>query len=338
MASPKVTLRDIAQRAGVGDGTVSRVLNNHPNVSADTRARVLRAMEELDYRPNFSARHMRTQQSRLIGFLTDVVATTPFAGQIIQGAQEVAWREGRILMIVNTDNDASLTEAAIDVFLERDVEGIIYAAMSHHVVNLPETVRRVPVALANCFSSDGKLACAVPDEVRGGREATLALLAAGHRRIGLINFEFNPAVPAATGRLDGYREALASYGIAYDERLVYFSVDDSERGFDGTNTLMNLPEPPTALFCINDRTALGAYNALRARGLRIPEDVAVVSFDDQTVITEGLRPRLSSMALPHRQMGQWAAEAVLRQISGAAGDGPPEAALLHCPLVARESI
>jgi LacI family transcriptional regulator len=331
----KVTLRDIAQRAGVGDGTVSRVLNNHPNVSQKTRDKVMKAVEELEYRPNFSARHMRTQRSQLIGFLTDLVATTPFAGQIIQGAQEAAWRAGHILMIVNTDDDPALTQAAIDVFLERDVEAIVYAAMWHRAVSLPDSVRKVPVALANCFSAEGDLSSVVPDEERGGREATEQLIAAGHRRIGFINFTWKPAVPASVGREAGYRAALEAHGIPFDPALIFHSEDDAARGFDGTHALLSLPDPPTALFCVNDRTAMGAYNAAHALGRRIPDDLAIVGFDDQTVITEGLRPMLTSVALPHREMGRWAVEEVFRLISG---EQVRQQARIHCPLVLRESV
>jgi LacI family transcriptional regulator len=330
----KVTLRDIALRAGVGDGTVSRVLNNHPNVSQKTRDKVMKVVEELDYRPNFSARHMRTQRSHLIGFLTDLVATTPFAGQIIQGAQEAAWGEGHILMIVNTEDDPALTQAAIDVFLERDVEAIVYAAMWHRAVSLPASVRKVPVALANCFSAEGDLSSVVPDEERGGREATERLIAAGHRRIGFINFALNPDVPASVGREAGYQAALAAHDLPFNPALIYRSEDDATRGYSGTIALLNLPDPPTALFCINDRTAMGAYNAAHALGRRIPDDLAIIGFDDQTVITEGLRPTLTSVALPHREMGRWAVEEVFRLIGG---EEMRRQERMPCPIRARES-
>jgi LacI family transcriptional regulator len=332
----KYTLQDIAKRAGVGDGTVSRVLNNHPNVSKKTRDKVLKVVEELDYRPNFSARHMRTQRSQLIGFLTDMAASSPYAGQIIQGAQEAAWEQQRVLLVVNTGGDADLTEAAVEVFLERDVEAIIYAAMAHEAVTLPKSIRKVPTALANCYAADGALASVVPDEKTGGFEATDELLRKGHRRIGFINFEWNPDIRPTVERFEGYREALRRYDVAFDEALVYGAAGDVEVGYEAAFKLMQLSEPPTAIFCANDRRAFGVYNALAEMGLRIPQDVAVMGFDNQEPIATALRPALSSMALPHREMGRWAVTEVFRQ----AGEEEATAAPHHrlpCPIVRRES-
>lgn len=332
----KYTLQDIARRAGVGDGTVSRVLNNHPNVSKKTREKVLKVVEELDYRPSFSARHMRTQRSQLIGFLTDMAASSPYAGKIILGAQDAAWEQHHILMVVNTGGDAELTAAAIEIFLERDVEGIIYAAMAHEAVTLPENIRKVPAALANCYSLDGALSSVVPDEKTGGREATEELLRKGHRRIGFINFEWNPDIRPTVGRFEGYRDALQSYDVPYDESLAHFAIGDVEIGYDATFKLMSLPNPPTAIFCANDRRAFGVYNALNELRLRIPEDVAVIGFDNQEPIATALRPALSSMALPHYAMGRWVVEEVFRQ-AAADEHTAPRRVLLPCPIVRRAS-
>jgi LacI family transcriptional regulator len=331
----KYTLQDIAKRAGVGDGTVSRVLNNHPNVSKKTREKVLKVVEELDYRPNFSARHMRTQRSQLIGFLTDTAASSPYAGQIIQGAQEAAWEQHHVLLVVNTGNDADLTAAAIEVFLERDVEAIIYASMAHEVVHLPESIRKVPVALANCYTLDGSMSSVVPDERRGGFEATQALLQKGHRRIGLISFEWNPDIRSTAGRFEGYRQALETFGVPFDPTLVYFSAGDVEVGYQGIFKLMHLSEPPSAIFCANDRRAFGVYNALYEMGLRIPDDVAVIGFDNQEPIPTALRPALTSMALPHQEMGRWAVSEVFRQVEN--DRLSTQHILLPCPIVRRFS-
>lgn len=129
IVSKKPTIQDIAKKAGVSPATVSRVLNDYEHVSAKKRDIVMRAMDELDYRPSFSARHMRTQRSQLIGFLTDEVATTPYAGDIIKGAQDAAWESGHILMVISAGNNLRHAEAAVNALLEREVEGIVYAAM-----------------------------------------------------------------------------------------------------------------------------------------------------------------------------------------------------------------
>lgn len=334
--SEKHTLHDVARRAGVGIGTASRVLNNHPNVSEKTRVKVMKVVEELNYRPSFSARQLRTRRSNLIGFVTDEVASTPYAGRIIQGAQEAAWARNYILLIVNSGGERGIIQAAIETFLKRNVEGIIYAAMSHSVVELPESVRTVPVALANCYSAADGFASVVPDEITAGREATMELLQKGHQRVGFINFAYTPGVPATFERLEGYRQALQAYAIPFDPTLVYSGEGDSAIGYQGTLELMRLSNPPTALFCANDRTALGAFLALSKLKLRIPDDVALMGFDNQQDIAMALHPPLSSMALPHYEMGRWAVMEVFRQMQSDALTIAPQQKL-HCRVVRRAS-
>ena len=182
--SNNLTIKDIARHAQVGTTTVSRVLNDHPYVSQEKRDRVLNAIEELNYRQNFSAKWLRSTNTGLIGFLTDEVATTPYAVDIIGGAQEAASSSNHVLLVVNSGNNI---EADVEFLLERQVAGIIYAAFFHREVVLPKNIYQVPTALANCYVGDKSLPSAVPDEYIGGYRATKILLEAGHRRIGFIN-------------------------------------------------------------------------------------------------------------------------------------------------------
>lgn len=337
---PKNTIEDVAKVAGVSRGTVSRVLNNHPSVSDEARAKVLNAIEKSNYRPNFSARHMRTDSSNLIGFglLADEVITTPYAVDMIRGAQEILWSLGKVMLVVNADK--AMTKASLEALLERRVEGIIYAAMYHHAVELPERTSQVPIVLANCFSADRSFASVVPDEVAGGYAATKRLLTAGHQCIGFINLggtdtEYPVPIPAAIGRLEGYKQALEEYAIPYDEALVRYTRQTPEMNHQLAHELMQLPNPPTAIFCGNDRTALACYGALFELGLRIPKDIAVVGFDNQLDIAQGLWPPLTTVQLPHYQMGKWAVEYLL-----SASGQPTEATqhMIDCPLVERESV
>lgn len=334
----KHTIHDIARLAGVGAGTVSRVLNDRPNVSQATRDRVLRAIEKLDYRPSFSARHLRTRRSHLIGFITDEVATAPYAGDIIRGAQERAWADERFLLVINVGADLGMAQAAVDTMLERQVEGIIYAAMFHRAVTLPDNIHKTITVLANCYATDRSLPSVVPDERSGGRVATQALLQAGHQRVGLINVNtLQSEMPAALGRYQGYQDALAQAGIPLDERIVRHGDGSPELGYRYANELMAEPRPPTAIFCGTDRTALGAYDALREHSLRIPEDVAVIGFDNQEIIASALRPPLTTMQLPHYQMGQWAVDYLTQHMHNH-HQPPADQQLLPCPLVPRASI
>jgi LacI family transcriptional regulator len=336
----KYTIEDIARLAGVSRGTVSRVLNNHPSVKPTTRLRVLEVIERLNYRPNFSARQMRTDTSHLVGFITDDVITTPYAVDMIRGAQEALWARGKLMLVVDAGRNAELTHAAFEILLERRVEAIIYATMFHHAVDLPPEMAHVPIVLANCFTADGRYPSVVPDEVTGGFEATKRLLEAGHRRIAFINLgktKDNPIgpVPAAVGRLRGYQQALAAFGVAFDPALVRDTSQTPEDNYRLTLDLMQVPNPPTAFFCGNDRTALGCYGALSNLGLRIPTDVAVIGFDNQVDIAQGLWPPLTTMQLPHYDMGRWAVE-YLSTVPDA--HTPPVQHKLECPLVERKSV
>lgn len=327
-----ITVKDIARRAGVGTSTVSRVLNDNPYVSEDKRARVLKAIEELDYRPNFNARWLRGGTTGLVGFITDEVAITPYAVDIIRGAQDAASEHGNVLMVINSDT-VEQTAGAIEFLLQRQVVGIIYAAMFHREVELPENIHEVPMALANCYVGDRSLPSAVPDEFAGGYAVTRELLKAGHRRIAFLNV-FPPAIDAAEGRLSGYRQALSEYNVPFDPSLICYAYESSVTNYATTKALLESENPPTAFFAGNDRSAIGIYAAIRDAGLRIPEDIGVVGYDNQRDIAENLLPSLTTAQLPHYEMGAWA----FRQLfSGQDRDIPPQVKI-DCALIVRESV
>ena len=330
------TMKDVAKLAGVSQTTVSFVINNTPDagIPPETKERVWAAVNELGYRPNVLAQNLRTQRSGLLGFITDEIAIKPHAGKIFEGAQDVAWEHGKILLLVSTKNNQDIKNAAIEMLLKRQVEGIIYATMYHRAVSLPETLREVPTVLLDCFAEDRSYPSVVPEEVEGGRAATKFLLEKGHRRIGFINNL--DEIPATVGRLKGYKQALADFDIPFDESLVAVTGAEAPGGYDLTMALMQIPEPPTAIFCFNDRTAVGVYDALRRLGLSIPGDVAVVGFDNQELIAAHLYPPLTTMELPHYRMGEWAANKLIALIEGE-DDAPLIQQTIECPLIERKS-
>jgi LacI family transcriptional regulator len=330
------TMADIARQAGVSRTAVSFVLNNHASAASipgETRERILEAAKQLSYRPNLAAQVLHTNQTHTIGFITDEIATTPHAVNIIRGAQDAAWAHGKLLLIVNTGADATVKETAIEMMLGRQVEGIIYAAMYHQEVALPPNIHEGSAVLIDCFDADRSLPSVVPDERQGGRTATEVLLNKGHRRIGFLN-NVDP-IPATFGRLEGYKQALSAHHVPFDENLVRFHVADSRGGYRGTLELLQLPEPPTAIFCFKDSMAMGVYDALRTLGLSVPKDVAVMGFDDQELIAAQLSPPLSTIQLPHYQMGKWAVEFLLEHAGEAL---PPVQHTLDCPYIERESV
>jgi LacI family transcriptional regulator len=327
---------DVARAAGVSQTTVSFVVNNvrNSNIPQETRERVLAAVEELGWRPNALARSLRLQHSQTIGLISDEIATSSHAGKIIQGAQDTAWTRDKMLLVINTGNNLDIERAAVEMMLERQVEGLIYATMYHREVSLPLARADVPIVLLDCYVADRSVPSVVPDEVQGGRTATDVLLRKGHRRIGLIN-EIGP-LPGMYGRLDGYKQALASYGVPFEAGLVRVGTATAPEGYRCALELLQLAERPTALFCYNDSMAMGAYDAIRQLGLAIPNDVAIVGFDNLELIAAQLRPSLTSIELPHYAMGQWAVEYLLDSAGSMALK--PVQHSIACSLIERSSV
>jgi LacI family transcriptional regulator len=329
------TIKDVAQLAGVSFKTVSRVINRSPHVKEEVRQRVLRAADSLEYRPHYHARHMRTQRSKVLALLSDDIATTPFAGQIIQGAQEAALRQEMLVLTFNTGGDPGVEQAAVGMALERGVEGIIFAAMYHRAVHVPKDALRLPLVLVDCFTRDCPVRTVVPDEVQGGFSATKLLLEKGHRRIAMINAD--QKYPAAEGRLRGYLQALEKFRVTVEPELIRTGGWWQDDGYDHALVLLQRKQIPTAIFCASDRIAMGVYDALKEKGFRIPEDVSVVGYDDQEILAAHSRPPLTTIRIPYFEMGTWAVD---RLIDAEPKETEPPLApvRLECPLVPRGSV
>ena len=326
----RVTIRDVADRAEVGVGTVSRVLNGHPKVSDDTRQRIESVIADLDYHPHFAARHMRTANSQTFGFITDQIATTPYAVKLIQGAQDAAFQNDMLLLIINTEGNPALEADAVKLMLERHVEGIIFATMYPRIVTLPPAIHQLPAVLLDCMVADGALPSVVPDEYGGGYLATKTLIENGHERIAFINLHQESL--AAKGRLRGYRAALQDHGLSNGDRYLRQGTDWADSGYQRAYDLMSLATPPTAIFCGTDRIAMGVYDALKEMNRRIPDDISVIGFDNQEIIAAYLRPPLSTMEVPFYKMGRFAIEHLL------SGSDEKVQKQMACPFIERESV
>ncbi len=332
-------MKDVARAAGVSQTTVSFVINNLPDVhvAAATRERVWAVVEELGYRPNALARGLRRATTDTIGFISDVMGEMPFAGRMIQGAQDAALQRGKLLLLVNTGGHRVLEDHAAAMLLDRQVDGIVYATMGHRVVSPSEHLRHVPSVLLDSEACDGSLSSVVPDEEEGAFTATSVVLDGGQRRVGLLSSD--DGTPAARRRVAGYLRALESRSVPFDPDLLRQCGPGPGEGYATARALMEIEDPPDALFCSNDQMAMGAYQALSDLGRAIPGDVAVVGCDDE-LIAPRLRPGLSSVALPHYEMGRWAVEHLLELIQATATGATPPVVQhrMPCPYVARGSL
>ncbi|MCU1542785.1 MAG: purR5 [Microbacteriaceae bacterium] len=341
MARKAVGIRDVAREAGVSVTTVSHILNDVESARAsdETRDRVRATAQRLGYGANRIARSLRRQQSEMIGLLSEEIATTPHAGRIILGAQQAARERNLTLVLINTSRNELDIQRDTDALLRQQVDGVLYATMYHREIALPASLQAVPTVLIDSTSADGRVPSVVPDEEGGAYVAVDELIRHGHRRIGFITNSDD--VPATRGRLAGYRRALADAGLEFDSSLVVAETSETPGGYKAAVEVLTRTDRPTALFCYNDRMAMGAYRAAAELGLRIPDDLSLVGFDNQELIAEGLYPALTTVALPHFEMGEWALIALATLMEGGDGfeaDTTYETAVLPCPLVRRQSV
>lgn len=339
MPQLRVGIRDVAAAAGVSATTVSHVLNDVDGVrvAEDTRARVRDAADRLGYSPSRIARSQRLRRTHTGGLLSDQIAATPFAGEIILGAQTVAADRHVNLVLFDTGGDAQVEDDAILALHDFRVDGVLYARMYHQELRLPAALDGLPTVLLDAWSPDGTHPGVVPDERGGARAAIEELIAFGHGRIGYLDNRDD--IPATRDRMLGYRDALRATGIRFNPALIAAEDSVSQGGYRAARALLTRGRPPTALFCFNDRMAMGAYRAAAEAGLQIPRDLSVVSFDNQVLIAEGLHPALSTVALPHRQMGAWAASTLLDLVDGITAPAAhyDHPTVLECPLIRRAS-
>lgn len=327
----RATMNDIAVAAGVSQATVSLVMNDVSNarVSAETRGRVKELAASLGYALKGAARAIDTA---LIGMLIDDVSSTPFAAPFIEGARAEAARHGVVVAVVCTGADPATEDAALRMFQAAGAQGVLYTSLVTRLVTPPPRLSQLSAVLVNCHDRDHLQANVTPGDVMGAFAATSALIAAGHKRIGHLPGE--AWGEAARDRMLGFRRALASQDIFFDPSLVSGPAWTVASGREQMAALLDLVHPPTAVFCFNDRVAMGAYEAIHARNLRIPNDISVIGFDNDD-LSAHLQPPLSTMVLPHDEMVRWA---VARLLERATTTLPPARVKIDCEPVLRGSI
>jgi LacI family transcriptional regulator len=334
-------MTDIAKITGVSQSTVSLVLNNATGAkfSESTRNKVLKAAHDLGYRLSPREPVLASKDERnLIVYLADEISTSPHPVVNVDGARDAAYASGKMLAVYSTHGNADIEQQVLETTLSNpNLFGVIYATVYTRKVSLPAALSRVPTVLLNCYTSEGGQSSVVPAEVAGGHIATEYLLNAGHRRIGYINGE--PWQDASKDRLKGYRTALATADLPYAPELVRDGDWSSGLGFEQTLSLMREVNPPTAIFCANDLTALGAIEAIKQLGLRVPEDVSILGYDDQE-IARHTHPGLSTVVLPNYELGRWAVETLLQEEQNRAAGAPVRHRMvkLDGPLVERASV
>lgn len=320
----------VAERAGVSIATVSRVLNNSKPVNADTRRRVEEAVSALGYRTNTAGRSLAKSQSRLLMVLVPDFAN-PFYAQIVQGAESVMHAAGYKLLLTDATSSGPSHEVAMDAIYNRLVDGVINLAHLDDDPTLHAALRDLPWVNCSEYVPESELPYVSIDHRQAAIDAVQFLLNRGHRRIGLVSAD--ETFRWARLRHEGYVLAIQRAGLAHDPQLVRVAGSlDYEAGAQAVGGLLALLESPTAVFAVSDTLAIGAIKALRRAGRRVPDDVAVLGFDDLP-LSAVFEPALTTVSQPMRELGAQAAEILLARLSGER----PSSRILQHQLVVRDS-
>jgi len=331
--SSRITIRDVATLAGVSPATVSKVLNNARHVSGDARSRVLHAVAKLGYQPNSIARSLKTRSTRTLGLVTDDLEGV-FTMPLMRGVEEAASAQGFSVFLCNSYGEPEKERRHLEVLLNKQVDGVIllsgYKVRERGGPALP--LGSLPLVYLYQYTRDVSVPSVVPDDRGGARLGTEHLISLQRRRIGLVNGPYS--YEATHLRLGGYREALEGAGLPFDPSLVRVGKWQESSGYTLAHELMRLPEPPDAIFCTSDILAVGALDALHELGLKVPEDVSLVGFDNRPFAAHQ-RPPLTTVALPLYEMGKRAGELLIASVLGT----PSQADIYRVPcyLVTRES-
>lgn len=349
MARKRVTLADVASAAGVSSPTASLVLSGRGDelrISEPVQRRVREAADALGYRPNIMSVGLRKGSSRTLGFVSDTVATSQLAGDLIKGALEAALAEGYMLFIGETEGDARVERQLLEAMLDRQVDGIVLASMFTQTRPLPAELGQLPAVLLNALPRRRRpagLPVVIPDEIEAGRAAARVLLEAGHREIHLVgagpgSTHAPPGTVAGEERLAGILEVLDEAGLRPASGVMNADWLPA-LGWDAAHRILDTGRTGQAMIAFNDRVAFGAYQAVHSRRLSVPDDLSIVSFDDNP-LAGWLHPGLTTFAIPHYDLGRRAVELLLESVAAhRQRTSPPDGVhRLPMPLRARGSV
>ena len=334
----RVSIKDIAQAAGVSHSTVSRALSDSPLVKAETKARIQQLAQEMGYIPDAIARSLVTQHTHTVGVVVTTI-TDPFVAEVVQGVEDMAQENDYAVILASSTSDPERELAAVEMLRAKRVDTVIVTSSRIGALYLEHLERfGVPVVLVNNHNrQSGRYTFSVSvDNQHGGHLATNHLVERGHCRISYVSGPANHSDDAE--RLAGYRQALDGAGIGFDPTLVVLGNGRLDGGERALRTLADLAELPTAVFCYNDMTAIGLISAARQAGLSVPEDLAVVGFDDIPLAAH-VYPSLTTVAQPQRDMGREAMNMALALMTAASGDTPRPFSdiVIRGELIVRES-
>jgi LacI family transcriptional regulator len=329
-----VTIRDVAQKAGVSTTTVSHVINQSRFVSPAASRRVRRAMKVLNYQPNAVARSLRRKDTHTLGLVLPD-SSNPFFAEVARGIEDFAFAQNYTVLFGSSDGDLKKESAYLRVFVEKQVDGIIFVAAGESAGHLRQLLEaKLPLVVVDREFKNVVADYVVADNRSGGFQATEHLIQLGHRVIACIAGP-STVTPSAE-RVTGYRDALKAHAIAFASDLVQRGDFSATSGFNAAQLFLASPDKrPTAIFACNDLMALGALGAIYKAGLRVPDDVSLVGYDDIALASYS-SPPLTTIQQPKSEMGRLAAQILLERIKSEKG-AKPQRHLLPTTLIVRQS-
>jgi DNA-binding LacI/PurR family transcriptional regulator len=307
------SIKDIARMAQVSHPTVSRALRNSPLVNPQTAEKIRKIASEAGYQASAVARGLVMRRTRTVGLVVTSIAD-PFISGVVRGVEQTARDLGYSVMLADSNADPVREQKIVQSFAEQRLDGIIVTSSRVGALYLPMLeAMRVPIMLINNQYPGAFVHAVMIRNVEGARATVNHLIQLGHRRIAYLGDQFG--YQSDVERMSGYREALGAATIPFQAELVVHGDSRTEAAIGAMGRLLDLQEPPTAVCCYNDMTALGAIHAIHARRLRVPEDVSVTGFDD-LFFAPYLQPPLTTVRQPVHRMGQLAMENLVKLISG----------------------
>lgn len=317
-----VTLVDIAKRAGVSVSTVSKSLNDAPDIGEETKRRILAMAQELNYVPNFRAQALARSASRSIGVVVPSINRHYFA-ELVQHMRLRLQQEDYSMLLCSTDKKPDLERIYLEKFKGGQVDGaIITYVISRKSMQLVLDLvdNGIPVSFVNEYWPKvlGDMRRKIPftgfDFKAGGYASTKHLIDLGHRRIGYMGDYFYEEVGLLEGRFEGFKEAMRAHDLPIDDRFIFRDCDTFEHGIEKGRDILSLPDPPTAMLCMNDEVAIGLMHTLKNGGLRIPEDFSIVAADN-IELSKFVTPALTTLQLPKKELGEKAADLLLGMLA-----------------------
>ncbi len=305
------TIRDIAKMAKVSHMTVSRVLNDDPHVREETRRKILELVHILDYRPDARARAFASKTSHLLGLLVSDISN-PFHAEQARGIEDKAHEKGYNVIFCSTDEKSERMKTYTDLMMDAGVDGLIFSSVHLHEPVTEKLIdERFPVVLVNRKLSGKSCNYVICNNVNGAYEITEHLINLGHRKIAIITG--SPNLSTGRERLKGYQKALKDHGIDFDHNYIIQGPFKRETGYRAAKQLLTMKDRPGAIFAGNDFMAMGVIDAIEELGMNIPEDVAVVGFDN-TEFSSSLRIKLTTVSQRKYEMGNLAVQILIDYI------------------------